>query len=111
MRFHRTRIFKLAENTLGQRIKAQRIKMGYTQEQLAEACDLSTAHIGHIERGARAASVETLITLSKVLNISTDYMLLDIDLAKDKKFSDLFNTLSNVSQERYDRLYSVSRFL
>ena len=26
----------LAENTLGQRIKAQRMKMGYTQEQLAE---------------------------------------------------------------------------
>ncbi len=27
---------KFAENTLGQRIKAQRIKMEYTQEQLAE---------------------------------------------------------------------------
>ena len=27
---------KLAENTLGQRIKAQRIRMGYTQEKLAE---------------------------------------------------------------------------
>ena len=27
---------KLAEETLGQRIKAQRIRVGYTQEQLAE---------------------------------------------------------------------------
>lgn len=28
---------RLAEETMGQRIKAQRIRVGYTQEQLAEA--------------------------------------------------------------------------
>ena len=36
---------------LGKRIKEKRIQSHLTQEQLGEMCDLSTAHIGHIERG------------------------------------------------------------
>ena len=39
---------------LGERIRRARKQKHLTQEQLAEACDLSTAHIGHIERGTRA---------------------------------------------------------
>ncbi len=97
--------------SLGSRIRKIRKQVGMTQEQLAEACDLSTAHIGHIERGTRAASIETLMTISKVLNISTDYMLLDVDLTNSKKFSDLINSLNNVDEEKYNRLYSVFKIL
>ncbi|MBR6523852.1 MAG: helix-turn-helix transcriptional regulator [Clostridia bacterium] len=97
--------------SLGARIRKRRKQNRMTQEQLAEACDLSTAHIGHIERGTRAASIETLITISKALNISTDYLLLDIDLASDKRFTDLINSLNNISEEKYNTLYSVFKIL
>lgn len=97
--------------SLGARIRKIRKQNHMTQEQLAEACDLSTAHIGHIERGTRAASIETLITISKILNISTDYLLLDIDLVNDKRFSDLINSMNNVSEEKYNRLYSIFKVL
>ena len=48
---------------LGERIRKARKKKLLTQEQLAEACNLSTAHIGHIERGTRALSIESLIII------------------------------------------------
>ena len=35
---------------LGKRIKNKRIEKGFTQEQLGELCELSAAHIGHIEQ-------------------------------------------------------------
>lgn len=97
--------------SLGARIRKIRKQIHMTQDQLAEACDLSTAHIGHIERGTRAASIETLITISNVLNISTDYLLLDIDPSNDKKITDLINSLNNVSEEKYNKLYSVFKVL
>lgn len=39
---------------LGARIRKTRKEKGLTQEQLAKMCDLSTAHIGHIERGDKS---------------------------------------------------------
>lgn len=45
---------------LGKRIKEKRIEKGFTQEQLGELCELSAAHIGHIERGTRILSVDVL---------------------------------------------------
>ena len=50
-------------NALGQRVRKRRKELQLTQEQLAEACNLSAAHIGHIERGTRALSIESLLTL------------------------------------------------
>jgi len=50
-------------SALGTRIRKARKQQNLTQEQLAEACNLSTAHIGHIERGTRALSIESLISV------------------------------------------------
>ena len=96
---------------LGERIRRARKQKHLTQEQLAEACDLSAAHIGHIERGTRALSIESLITISEVLNVSTDYLLLDISTSSDKKLSDILNAVDNTDKNRYDKLYSVIKIL
>lgn len=48
---------------LGKRIKEKRIENGLTQEQLGELCELSAAHIGHIERGTRILSVDVLFRI------------------------------------------------
>ena len=45
---------------VGARIRQQREHIGMTQEQLGEACDLSASFVGHIERGSRKLSVESL---------------------------------------------------
>lgn len=74
-------------------------------------CDLSTAHIGHIERGTRALSIESLITLSNVLDVSTDYLLLDIANSADKKIINVINSLENAKKEKYDRFYNIIKIL
>lgn len=60
---------------MGQRIKAKRKELHLTQEQLAELSGLSASFLGHIERGSRIASIETLYSLCKALNVSSDYLL------------------------------------
>lgn len=60
---------------LGQRIRKQRTLQGWTQEALAERIGVSTSFVGHIERGSRKASLETLVSVANALNVSLDYLL------------------------------------
>lgn len=96
---------------LGERIRKVRKQKHLTQEQLAEVCGLSTAHIGHIERGTRALSIESLITISEVLNVSTDYLLLDVSNSADKNLSGIFHAIDHAKDEQYKRLYAVIKIL
>ena len=75
---------------LGKKIRNSRKKQSITQEQLAEACCLSVSYIGHIERGTRIPSLETLCKISSTLGISLDYMLMD-SLSEDEN---LFHNIS-----------------
>lgn len=63
--------------SLGEKIKSARKERGYTQEKLAEICDISTGFLGHIERGTRKLSLDTLFCIAMVLNVSLDYLLID----------------------------------
>ena len=60
---------------LGNRIRLSRQSVRMTQEQLAEKMGVCTSFIGHIERGTRVTSLETLVTLCNVLDVSMDYLL------------------------------------
>lgn len=60
---------------MGMRIRAARRRMGLTQEQLAEKADISASFMGHLERGTRVASLETLITLCNELEVKPEYLL------------------------------------
>ncbi|MEA5069461.1 MAG: helix-turn-helix transcriptional regulator, partial [Christensenellaceae bacterium] len=50
--------------SLGMRIRKQRKNLHLTQEELAERAGISLSFLGHIERGTRKASLETLVSLS-----------------------------------------------
>lgn len=69
---------------LGARIRTAREKKYMTQEQLGEMCSLSTAHIGHIERGTRTPSIDALCAISSALGVSLDSLLLDSFEGTDK---------------------------
>ena len=60
---------------VGQKIKDKRLKLGITQEQLAEKCDISVSYIAHIERGTKSLSLETAVKVSNALNVSLDYLV------------------------------------
>jgi transcriptional regulator with XRE-family HTH domain len=60
---------------LGNRIRKQRRQLGWTQETLAEHVSVSTSFVGHVERGTRKASLETLVSMANSLNVSLDYLM------------------------------------
>ncbi len=60
---------------LGERIRALRKEKNIKQEKLAELVDKATEHISFIERGERALSLELLLDLARVLNVSLPYLL------------------------------------
>lgn len=63
--------------SLGRQIRRQRQMMNMTQERLAEKAGISASFLGHIERGSRKASLETLINIANSLNVGTDKLLID----------------------------------
>lgn len=67
----------------GHRIRVIRRKQSLTQEELAEMVGISASFLGHIERGSRIASLETLVALCNTLKTSPQHLLaasLDDDL-------------------------------
>jgi len=54
---------------LGHAVKRQRLKLGMTQEQLAEAADLHWTYISGIERGVRNVSIVNLFNIANALKL------------------------------------------
>lgn len=62
-------------NSIGKQIQKYRCEAGLSQEQLAEKIDRSAIFISHIERGIKNPGFETLIRISRVLNVPIDILL------------------------------------
>ncbi|MCL2080851.1 MAG: helix-turn-helix domain-containing protein [Oscillospiraceae bacterium] len=62
---------------IGQKLKKERRNIGWTQEKVAEAIGVTTAFVGHIERGEKSMSLDTLINLCNFYRITIDYVLSD----------------------------------
>lgn len=62
---------------LGKRIREQRKQSKMTQEALAEKAEISNSFLGHIERGSRKASLDTLVKICNALKVSPSVLLQD----------------------------------
>ncbi|RHG07371.1 XRE family transcriptional regulator [Dorea longicatena] len=60
---------------LGERIKKQRLLLGYSREKLAELADITPRFCYDLELGLKNMSVNTLLKLSTALHVSVDYLL------------------------------------
>lgn len=60
---------------MGAQIRARRITLGMTQAELAERVSVSTAFIGHIERGTRIPSLATMVSIAAALHVTVDALL------------------------------------
>lgn len=60
---------------IGKRICLRRKQKGYTREKLAETIGVSPKFCADIEYGLRGMSLKTLVSLSKALNLSLDYII------------------------------------
>ena len=60
---------------LGQRIRRQRKWLELSQESVASMIVISASFYGHVERGTRKVSIETLLALARVLGTTPDALL------------------------------------
>lgn len=60
---------------LGARIAALRRKSGWSQAELARQLQVSPSAVGMYEQGRREPSAATLVAMSRVFRVSTDYLL------------------------------------
>lgn len=87
---------KLAENTLGQRIKAQRIRMGYTQEQLAEIMCVPKTTLSAYENDKVDIKSSVITELSGILDTDPNYLL---GAEQDSYIIEMTELLKNLDNE------------
>jgi transcriptional regulator with XRE-family HTH domain len=66
---------------IGSHVRAKRIALGLSQEDLATELGVKHQHVSKIELGDAAPSLEMLVSLSNRLGVSTDYLLTGHELA------------------------------
>lgn len=62
---------------IGRRIRRLRKQLHRTQAELGRAIGKSTAFIGHVERGTRVASLQTVLHIAMALCVPVDALLMD----------------------------------
>ena len=60
---------------IGKRIKQARQAKGLSQMELAEAVGISVSFLSNIEVGRQSMNIRTLIAISDILDVSTDWIL------------------------------------
>ena len=85
------------DNMIGQRIKERRKELHITGSQIKELTGISTGNLSDIENGKSLPSAISIIELAKVLNCSTDYILLGKTRTSE---------LEDISDIRVDKLIS-----
>lgn len=59
---------------IGNNIQKARLKKKYTQERLAEECNVSAKYISAIERGLSAGSVSLILNICNILDVTPNYI-------------------------------------
>ncbi len=96
---------------LGKRIRTARKEKGISQEKLGEICSVSCSHIGHIERGTRIASLDTLFRISTELDISLDWLLFDSQPGYDGVLKAISARLEGKSEDKIKNYLSAIKVL
>ena len=85
----------LTKAKIGRNLRKKRESAGYTREKLGELCDLSPRFIANIELGDSTFSLDSLMTMCKVLSCSSDDLLFG-DSARREVWSDTVEKLAQL---------------
>lgn len=90
-------------HTIANRISAQRLKMGYSKKELADALGISPSSVSSYEQETNIPSITVLTKMCALFNVSADY-LLGIENAPNS--SNAFN-LDGLTQVQIEAIESV----
>ena len=92
------------EETMGQRIKAQRLRMGYTQEQLAEIMCVPKTTISTYERDACDVKSSVIVELAEHLETTPNYLL---GFGRDPITQNIAAIISGIKDEKTKELLLI----
>lgn len=85
---------------VGENIKREREKAGYTQDQFSELLGIGSKSLSSIERGVVGISLTTLLKICEILHVSTNVILLE---QTQKNCTDgIMSQLERLSPEQFD---------
>lgn len=84
---------------VGQNIKREREKAGYTQERFSELIGIGPKSLSAIERGTVGVSLSLLLRITGLLGISTDVILLPEQNKND--VDDLVDRLQRIPEKQF----------
>ena len=99
---------------LGKKIKRMRVNRGLTQEQLAEAVDVSQRTLSGIEIGENFVTAETLDKILKALNTTSEELFATSHLKDEQELiKEIEKNLRTISKNptKLDILYNVTKSL
>ena len=79
-------------DVIGNRIRLRRKELNLKQCQVAEQLNISNNHMSSIENGREKPSLETLLGICNILNVTPDYLLLG-NMHTDDVSQDVLNGL------------------
>lgn len=83
------------------RLSTLRKAQGMTQEEMAEALNISLEHLSKMERGKRKPSIDLIIAMACYFHVSTDYLLMgkDHDMVDSRtKLLDVVTQLTEIAK-------------
>lgn len=103
----------MTDNSIGIRIKKRRKELGLTQTQIKQEIGISSGNMSDIENGNKLPSTPTLISLSKILNCSIDWILKGENInpqntiLSDERTSRLIEGFKQLSDEDKEELIDI----
>ena len=101
--------------TFGEKLRQLRKRKKLTQEQMAELIEIHESHVGRYEKDLSSPTAQVLIRISKLFNVSTDYLLFDdrSEPSTSLKISDneLFTQFQEVDKMSEDKRELIKRII
>lgn len=85
----------IEKGCLGNAIRSARIKKNLSQETLAELVGITPTHLKHIESEHRKPSIEVLIELAQILQMSVDNIIFPQKSEIELRINEIENKLTN----------------
>ena len=84
----------------GERLRNRRNVLGFTQEFVSDKAGITLRFYQMLVRGEKSVSLDTLISLSRALTISTDYLLFgDLSYNLESPLVEILNGLPQPQRE------------
>ena len=93
----------------GPRLKRLRLQHNLTQSQLAEKLFITKSVVSAYETGFRTPSYEVLIAMSKLFDVTTDYLLGIKKKEEEETENQQFVDLSGLSDDQINALINLVR--